>query len=484
MKTITEKTKNSLLWQTIIQPVWEVIRFILSIWIARLLDPKDFGIMGVASVIILYCNSLSELGFSNALIHKTDIDRQHVDTVFTVNLFISLVLMIGLLLCSLPIAGLFNIPELTQVLRVLSIVFILTSFSQISITLLRRELEYKRYTILSFLKGLVQIIATLILAILNYEYWALIIGTVIGELFSSVVLYYSISMKPRLNFNKNAFKSIYNYGLWNFIIAQFATIYTYAEKAIIGKYLGVSTLGLYDKAFSIAYMPVDSISVKINGVMFSSFNQFKSNKKELCQAFYNVSTFSSIICFPIFGGLISVSHDFVQIAFGDKWLPMVASLTILSIAFLFRVPIGMMSSLIMAAGDYKKYIKFQLLIFFTAIVLYFPIVDYGIESICIVITLTNAVLFIVAVYIAMTTIETMDVLQYLSSLAPATINTVIMTTVVYMTSSSGLLAPLSVLEAFIIKVVIGICVYIILFFGIRYKGTKLIRERLKKIRLC
>ncbi len=481
MKSISEKTKSSLFWQTVIQPVWEVVRFVLSIWIARILDPKDFGIMGVASVIILYTNSLTELGFTNALIHKTDIEKKHIDTVFTVNLCISFFLMIIFCLFSYLIAGFFGIPELGSVLRVLSFVFILTAFSQISITLLRRELEYKRYTIISFMKGFFQITVTLILALLGYGYWALILGTVAGEFFNSVLLYFSASMKPRIDFSKSAFKSIFSYGLWNFVIAQFATLYTYAEKAIVGKYLGASTLGIYDKAFSIAYMPVDSISMKINGVMFSSFNQYKKNSKELCKAFYTVSTFSSIICFPILGGLISVADDFVMIAFGDKWMPMVVSLMILSLGFSMRVPIGMMSSLIMAAGDYKRYIKVQLIIFFMAIITYFPVVNFGIEYICVVIAVTNFLLFIASVYISKRTIEGMEITSYIASLTPATANTLIMILAVFLTERSGVLEVTSDIEVLVIKVLIGVFVYVLLFFGIRYKSTESIRDRIKKI---
>lgn len=481
MSSIDEKTKNSLFWQTIIQPVWEIIRFVLSIYIARILNPVDYGIMGIASIIIYYSNYLSELGFSNALIHRSDISENHINTVFTINLWMSVLLTLIVNLCSGLIAQVFKIPELTHVLRILSLVFIFTAFSQIAVTLLRRELEYKRYTLIMLAKGLIQIVSTLVLALLHFEYWALILGTVASEFFGAVILFYSISIKPRLQFNKEAFKNLFTYGIWNFVIAQFFLLYSYAEKAIIGFFLGPKLVGIYEKAFSIAYMPVDSISMKINSVMFSSFNQYKNNKSELCNAFYNVSVFTSMLCFPILGGLFIVSHDFVEIAFGEKWLPMVSVLKILLVAFIFRVPLGLMSSLIMAAGDYKVYIKAQIFIYVIAILLYFPAVNYGIELIGLIIAVTNIVLFITSVYLSKKFIPEMSVVKYLVSLAPASINTGLMVLSVYLVKKVGADWNASLITHFLVNVFIGVLIYFILLFAIRFNTTKMIREKIRSI---
>lgn len=480
MNSISEKTKKSLYWQTIIQPIWEVIRFCLSIWIARILDPRDYGIMGVASIIILYSNSLSELGFSNALIHKTDISDHHVNTVFTINLCISVFLTTVVYLTSNFIANFFHIQELGLVLRVLSIIFILTSFSQISITLLRKKLEYKKYTIITFIKSLIQIVITLYLALCNYQYWSLIIGTVLSEMFNTIVLLYAVKFRPKVLFQRKAFNSLFNYGIWNFVIAQFASLYTYAEKAIIGKYLGASLLGFYDKAFSTAYMPVDSISMKINGVMFSSFNQYKNDKYELCNAFYNVTILSTMICFPMLGGLIVVAHDFVAIAYGVNWLPMVSVLQILSFAFVFRVVIGLMNSLIMAVGEYKKYIKVQLMLFSIAIIFYYPIVKYGISAIGLIIVLTNVILFLTAIYFISKNIPEFSLKKYIKSLMPASLNTILMVLILVLIKVSEILNLYSQKTCLIIQIFLGIIFYLILFFIIKYKNTEIIRNKLSR----
>ena len=139
---IGSKTRSSLIWNTSLKIIYEVFRFSISIIIARILDPKDFGIMGMASMIVFYANSMTNFGFNLALIQRKEINKDHVNSVFTIDIAISFIFTVVVVLLSTPIASFFRTPELTNVLLVLSLVFILTSLYKMPQTLMKKNVKY------------------------------------------------------------------------------------------------------------------------------------------------------------------------------------------------------------------------------------------------------------------------------------------------------------------------------------------------------
>lgn len=209
MQEIGSKTKSSLIWNTSLKIIYQVFRFGISIIIARMLDPKDFGIMGIATMIVFYANSITNFGFNRALIHKEKINESHINTIFTIDIAISLFLTLATVLFSSRIADFFKTPELTHVILSLSCVFLLTSFYYIPVTILKRRLDFKKVAIIELYRGVVQSCLTLILALLGLKYWALVIGLLASQISGLFYVFSKVEWRPRIRYDHGALKEIF-----------------------------------------------------------------------------------------------------------------------------------------------------------------------------------------------------------------------------------------------------------------------------------
>lgn len=354
---LSEKTKESMLWSTLLPLLFQIFRFAISVIVARLLDPRDFGIMGIASITIFYANSLTNFGFSTALIQRKEISEDHINSVFTINLIISIFLVVLTLLLAHPLAVFFKIPELSGVLSILSLIFLITAFYTMPITLLRRDVSFKLITMIELARGISNSVVSLGLAWAGFAYWSLVGGLVFSHGITTLMIMRKATWRPHFLFNKEATQEILNFASWNFVASQVRLLGDYADKFIVGKLLGAVRLGYYDKAFSIAYMPVESIAMKISGVMFSTFSRTQNDPRLLSLYLYKALAAISIICFPIFLGAISLGDQLVFVLFGEKWEPMTLALEILLAAFLLSSLTSVINSLNLSCGNYKKQIR-------------------------------------------------------------------------------------------------------------------------------
>ena len=148
------KVKSSLIWNTSLKAVYQAFKFIISIVIARILDPKDFGIISVATMIIFYANNIMHFGLNVALIQRKEISDKHINSVFTVNLIIAVTLTGICILLSPYIALFFDMPELKNVFRVLSPLFIILVFHGMPVSLMERDFNYKIVAIAGLFQGI------------------------------------------------------------------------------------------------------------------------------------------------------------------------------------------------------------------------------------------------------------------------------------------------------------------------------------------
>ncbi len=420
------KTKSSLIWSSSLKLVFQVYKFAVAIVIARILEPKDFGIMGIASMIVFYANSLTNFGFSRALIYKKEINKAHINSVFTINMVVSLVLTIITFLLSGKVAGFFKVPELTSVLLLLSSVYIITSFSTIPMTLLKRGLDFKILALNELYRGILQTIVTLVLALLGFRYWALITGLLCSQVYGVIYLLYKVSWKPKIEFDRNAIKEIFNFGFWDFVRAQTFQVNEYADKFIIGKFLGPVLLGFYDKAYSTVAFQKNNFTAQVNAVMFSSFSRLDPETSGRVKKYFKKAiSATALVVFPVNTYLAVLSAHFVVVLFGDKWSPMIVPLEILSVAFMFNFLSGLIASLNIGTGSYLKQIKVDISCNILLIIICLLAVQRGIEFVASGILLIYTLIFFLTFQI---TKRTTDVGWHdlIESVAPAVIGSLVM----------------------------------------------------------
>lgn len=354
-KDISKKTKNSLYWNVSLKIPYEVFRFVTSIIIARILEPKDFGVVSIATMAIYYSNTITSFGFNQALVQRKDITEKHINSVFTFDLTISIFLAGMFYFMAPAIASFFNSPESMNVIRVLSIVFVLTTLHDMPYTLLRRNINFKTISLIDTVKEIFMTLVTLSLAMLGFKYWAIVFGHLIPLFFVTFYLLYKVGWRPRISYHHASLKELFNFGIWSFINTQIYFFSTRMDRIIIGRALTPSILGIYDKAKSLSQMPSESIGTNINTVLFSSFSRSQQSAEELKNILRKALVITSAINFPIYLGLYVVAPHFVLVLLGEKWRQMIIPLQIMCIGGFFTSFNGLFSAFNFSTGNYQKH---------------------------------------------------------------------------------------------------------------------------------
>lgn len=344
----------------------QIVAFAISIFVTRILDPKDFGVMGITMMLIGYSNLLTNFGFNQAVIQKGIRDKKVLNSIFTFDLTISSFLALVFFILSGYIADFFKTPECKEVIRIMSLVFVITSFTGIPSAILRRDMNFKAVSLFDFAQLFLMSLITLLLALNHFGYWALAYGQLIPLVVITVSLYIKTGWVPMIYYNHSLMKGIVHFGMWNFINTQLGFIAQQTDKFIIGRWLGPISLGFYDKAKSVAEMPYNSLIVNINGVMFSSFSRANENKYELGRQFKKTLTLLSLINLPIYLGLIVIAPYFVDVLLGGKWAPMIVPFQIILTSMLIKSFGGLTASLNIGVGKYKEHT----MLFFSALIIF------------------------------------------------------------------------------------------------------------------
>jgi O-antigen/teichoic acid export membrane protein len=176
-------------------------------------------------------------------------------------------------------------------------------------------------------------------------------------------------------------KHINDFGIWNFFKTQLGFVAQHTDRFIIGRWLGTVSLGFYDKALTIAEMPYNTLTMNINGVMFSAFSRIKDDKLQLQQQFKKTLTLLSFLKFPIYFGLIVIAPYFVHSTLGDKWGSMIAPFQIILISYLFKSFGGMSASLNVGIGNYRNHTVRFLIAFVIFVLSCFLLLRFNITGI-------------------------------------------------------------------------------------------------------
>ncbi len=329
--------------------------FVISIVVARILVPSDYGVMGVAMMLIGFANLLTDFGFSPAVVQRQIRDKDTLQSIFTFNLAASTALALLFGLSARFIAAFFRSAECENVVIVMSSVFVITSFSAVPRAILRRDLDFKTLSVVDAASAVSMSLLTLVLALARFRYWALALGQLIPMVVSTAVLCVRQRWVPLVLYRHAAMKRILPFGFWNVFKTQLEFAVAHVDKVILGRLAGLTALGYYDKAVSLATIPHDSLVSSLNAVLFTSFSQRQRDRRELQDLFGKALTTETALAFPIYTGLCVVAPYFVLSLLGQKWAPMVVPLQIIAVSFSVRAIGSLVVAVNVAVGKYRAY---------------------------------------------------------------------------------------------------------------------------------
>jgi O-antigen/teichoic acid export membrane protein len=215
---------------------------------------------------------------------------------------------------------------------------------------MQRRMDFKSPAIANIIDHLVAAVTGVVLAVSGFGVWSLVGGQLLGTLSGTIALVLKSGWRPRLRYCHSAMRDLYMFGTGMFLKNLLIYGADKIDLMIIGKRLGPTALGFYEKAFHLMDIAVKELSNKMSMLLFSAFSKIQDDQQKIRDAYNKVIMTLSLLCFPVFFGLILVAPAFIAVVFGEKWLPAALSLQILSIAGIFRMHLQVTSTIVNALG--------------------------------------------------------------------------------------------------------------------------------------
>jgi O-antigen/teichoic acid export membrane protein len=313
----------------------QAMGFVISIILARLLMPAEFGLIAILMVIIAVAQLFVDSGFGQALIQKSNSTRVDESTIFYFNILVGL-FSSGLMCLTAPwIARLYDIPQLVLLVRIVSLNLIINSFSLVQSTLLAKSLDFKTLLKISIIPTIMSGGIGIVMAYKGFGVWSLIVQSISSNLFKTGLLWMFCRWRPILAFSYNSLKDMFGFGSKLLATRLLDTIYSNIYTIIIGKIFSPADLGLYSRANNVKQLPIESLTYMMDRVTYPVFSHLQNDLPRLKRALRKSVNTLALITFPMMVGLSLVATPIISVLFTDKWLPSVPYLQVLSIVGIF-----------------------------------------------------------------------------------------------------------------------------------------------------
>jgi lipopolysaccharide exporter len=334
---LARRAGNALAWKALQLASVKGLFLVRTLILARLLSPDDFGLLAIATVAVGTLMSLTEVGMSQALVHKPQIEEVHYNSAWTVNMIRAVCVSAVLLVAAPAIAALFAEPRATNILRLLALKPLVDACASIKIAELMRTLEYRRLATISLSAAAVDTVASILLAT-RFGVWALVGGALAGAMAGAAVSYVLAPHRPHVLLSGRAVRPLIRYGRWVFLTGLVAVAGSSLTQVVISRRLGAVELGLYFLAAKLAFLPHEVASQVVGDVAFSLYARIQDDRIRVAKAFRSIFLAMATVLFPAYVFLICVAPRLVADVLGERWLgtePIIQLLALVGIVGLF-----------------------------------------------------------------------------------------------------------------------------------------------------
>lgn len=324
-----------MLWRFLERCGAQGIAFIVSLVLARILDPSLYGTIALVTVFITIMQVFVDSGMGNALIQKKDADDLDFSTVFYFNITICVILYVVMFFTAPFIASFYNRAELTPIVRVLSVSLIISGIKNIQQAYVSRKLLFRKF-FFSTLGGTIgAAIIGIWMALKGFGVWALVAQNLFNMTIDTIILWITVKWRPKKMFSFNRLKGLFSYGWKLLVSALIDTGYNNLRSLIIGKLYTESDLAFFNRGKQFPNLIVTNINSSIDSVLLPTMSKAQDDKKKVRDMTSRAIKTSTFIMMPIMVGLAVCAEPLIRIILTEKWLPAVFFLRIFCFTYAF-----------------------------------------------------------------------------------------------------------------------------------------------------
>lgn len=327
------KVLNGLFWKIMENGGSQGIQFIISILLARLLSPEEYGVINLVLIFVTIANVIVQNGFGTALIQKQQADERDYSSVFFVNLATASVIYALLFFGAPLIARFYHNPELTAIIRVLALVLFPGAVISVQTAYISRQMQFKGLCISTVAAAVISGTIGVVMAGAGFGVWALTGQQIFYYLTLVLVLLFTIPWRPKKLFVLERVKSMFQFG-WKLLCASLIdTLFMNLYGLVVGKIYDDNTLGIYSRGEQFPKLIVTNLGTAIQSVMLPALAAHQTHPEQVLHMLQRAIKVSVFLVFPMMAGLAASAHNLVFVLLGQKWMSCVPFLQISCLAY-------------------------------------------------------------------------------------------------------------------------------------------------------
>lgn len=475
MEDTKQNVFSNIIWRFAERCGAQIVQFIVSIVLARLLVPEDYGTVALITVFITIFQVLVDSGLGNALIQKKDADDIDFSTVFYANIFLCVVFYIIIFLIAPIIANFYNDENLIGLIRVVSITVLISGVKNVQQAYVSKKLMFKKFFWATLGGTLAAAIVGIIIALNGGGVWALVAQQLTNLTIDTIILWITVKWRPIRFFSFERFKELFSFGWKLSVSAILDAVYNNVYSLIIGKKYTSSDLAYYNKGMQFPNLIVQNINTSIDSVLLPTLSEVQDNKEKVKAMTRKSIKTSVFIMAPLMIGLAATANNVIELLLTRKWLPVVPYLYIFCITYMFYPIHTANLNAIKAMGRSDLFLKLE-------------IIKKTIGIILLLLTMNISVMVMAYSLIISSIFSQMvnswpnkKLLNYsymsqLKDILPSIILAICMGLVVSMFNW----LEVSIICKLIIQVIVGACIYIVGAKIFKFESFMYLREIIKK----
>ncbi len=331
-----------------------IVSLVIAGILARLLTPDEFGIVAIATVIIAFFGIFTDMGISPAIIQNKDLSEKDLSEIFSFTLWTGLLISLLFFAASWGIAAWYNSPVLRILCQLLSVNLFFASANIVPNALFYKNKQFRFIAIRSLLIQIAGGAAAIAVALLGGGLYALIINPILSSILIFVVSIRRYPQHPSLTSGIQAIRKIFSYSAFQFLFNVINYFSRNLDKLLIGKYMGMSPLGYYEKSYRLMMLPLQNITQVITPVMHPIFSDYQNDLTRLASSYERIIRILAYIGIPLSVWLFFTAREITLIIFGHQWMASVPVFRILSLSVGIQIILSSSGSIFQASGDTRS----------------------------------------------------------------------------------------------------------------------------------
>ena len=377
-ETLKDKTAKGLFWGGISNGLQQILSLLFGIFLSRILDAEDYGLVGLLAIFTGIAGSLQESGFSAALTNKLNIRHDDYNSVFWFNIVTGVVLYIILFFSAPLIALFFEQPKLLWVSRIVFLSFLFGCFGTAQAAYLFKNLMVKERAKIDIFALLLSNIVALIMALKGLAYWGIAVQNALYMGIGTFFRWYYSPWRPTFSFTIKPLKEMFPFSSKLLLTHLFGQVSTNVFSLLLGKFYTVQQVGYYSQGYKWMNMGGGLISGMITSVAQPVFAQVTSEKERQVQVLRKMIRFTAFISFPLMFGMALVAKELILITVTDKWLASVPILQILCVWGAFSPICELYKNIVISRGNSKIFLYANIIFGIFQLLLLVVMLPYGI----------------------------------------------------------------------------------------------------------